>query len=105
MLYSVQEDETMTKGQAQTTLQRMAARDGYADLGDYGVIDEVAARQFASGADGVSPEDIQQVISRLESIIHPLRAARWLVPGCWSEKKISAATVARAADLLIDMIH
>ena len=97
----------MTKGQTQTTLQRMAARDGYADLGDYGVIDEVAARQFTFGVlgYGVSPEEIQQVISRLESIIHPLRAARWLVPGCWSEKKISAATVARAADLLIDMIH
>ena len=85
----------MTKGQAQTTLQRMAARDGYADLGDYGVIDEVAARQFASGADGVSPEAIQQVISRLEGAIYPGRRVG----------NVSPATAARAADLLIDMIH
>jgi len=87
----------MTKGQAQTTLQRMAARDGYADLGDYGVIDEVAARQFTFGVlgYGVSPEEIQQVISRLEGAIYPGRRVG----------NVSPATAARAADLLIDMIH
>jgi hypothetical protein len=88
----------------QTTLERMAERDGYADLEDYGEIDEVAARQFVVGmAAAMHPKVLAQdgpiaqvrtVISRLEDAIYPGRRVG----------NASPATAARTVDLLIEIL-